>query len=39
MWQGKNKIDWLEIRKTYITGKDITLQELANIFGVSFKNI
>lgn len=35
MARKKNKIDWLEIRKTYITGKDITLQELANIFGIS----
>lgn len=31
----KNKIDWLEIRKAYITGKDVTLQELADIFGIS----
>ena len=35
MARKKNKIDWLEIRKTYITGKDITLQELADIFGIS----
>ena len=31
----RNNIDWLEIRKAYITGKDVTLQELANIFGIS----
>ena len=33
------RIDWLEIRKTYITGKDITLQELADIFGISESSI
>lgn len=31
----KNRIDWLEIRKAYVTGKDVTLQELADIFGIS----
>ena len=35
MARKKNKIDWLEIRKAYITNKDITLKELADIFGVS----
>lgn len=31
----RTRIDWLEIRKAYVTGKDVTLQELADIFGVS----
>lgn len=39
MAKKRKKIDWLEIRKTYITSKDVTLKELADIFGISESSI
>lgn len=35
----KKKYDWLEIRKAYITGQNITFKELADIFGISESSI
>ena len=31
----RNRIDWLTIKQAYITSQDITLKELADIFGIS----
>ena len=35
MARKRNKTDWLAIRQAYITSQDITLKELADIFGIS----
>lgn len=35
----KTKIDWLTIKQEYITNKDTTLKELANLFGISESSI
>lgn len=37
--KNRNRIDWLEIRQAYITSQDITLKELADIFGISESSI
>ena len=39
MARKRNKTDWLAIRQAYITGQDITLKELADIFGISESSI
>ena len=39
MARKRKKIDWLAIRQAYITGQDITLKELADLFGISESSI
>lgn len=39
MARKRKKIDWLAIRQAYITSQDITLKELADLFGISESSI
>ena len=37
--KNRNKIDWLAIRQAYITSQDVTLKELADLFGISESSV
>lgn len=39
MAKKRNKIDWLAVRQAYITSQDVTLKELADIFGISESSV